>query len=115
MFYTSRKLDDPPRGRFWTLNQDGNVYPEMPLGPSATGFGWLDGRHKPFLDEGDSLDHGDSVGDSLLDAWVECVLKGIWQVIVIRNSLTRCPSWFTLPGLDGLHQALVPPCGAANV
>ena len=51
MFYTSKKLDDSPSGRFWTLIQDGNVYPEMPSVPSATGFGWFDGRNKPILDE----------------------------------------------------------------
>ena len=70
MFYKSKKLDDPPSGRFWTLLQDGNV---MPLVPPATGFGWSDGRNRPVLDEGDSLDPGDNVGDPLLDAWVECV------------------------------------------
>ena len=48
-FYTSKRLDDPPSGRFWTLIPDGNVYPEMLLVPSATGSVWLDGRNKPIL------------------------------------------------------------------
>ena len=48
-FHTSKRLDDPPSGRFWTLIPDGNVYPEMLLVPSATGFVWLDGRNKPIL------------------------------------------------------------------
>ena len=29
MFYTSKEMDDPPNGRFWTLTPDGDVYPEM--------------------------------------------------------------------------------------
>ena len=49
MFYTSKRLDDPPSGRFWTLIPDGNVYPEMPSVPSAKGLVWLDGRNKSIL------------------------------------------------------------------
>ena len=49
MFYTSKELDDPPNGRFWTLSPDGDVHPETLLAPAATGLVWLDGRHHPFL------------------------------------------------------------------
>ena len=38
MFYTSKELDDPPNGRFWTLIPDGDVHPEKLLAPSATGL-----------------------------------------------------------------------------
>ena len=43
MFYTSKELDDPPNGRFWTLTPDGDVHPD-----TATGLVWLDGKNQPF-------------------------------------------------------------------
>ena len=44
-----KKLDDPPSVRFWTLIPDSDVYPEMPLVPSATGRVWLDGRNLAYF------------------------------------------------------------------
>ena len=49
MFYTSKELDDPPNGRFWTLTPDGDVYPETLSVPSATGLVWTDGRRHLFV------------------------------------------------------------------
>ena len=49
MFYTSKEMDDPLNGRFWTLTPDGDVRPDMLLVPSAAGSVWLDGRNKPIL------------------------------------------------------------------
>ena len=75
MFYTSKRLADPPSSRFWTLIPDGSVCPEMPLVPSATGLAWLDGKNKPVLDKGDSLDPGDNVADPLPDGRVLSVQR----------------------------------------
>ena len=49
MFYTSKELDDPPNGRFWTLTPDGDMHPDTFSVPSATGLVWLDGKNQPIL------------------------------------------------------------------
>ena len=95
--HTSKKLNDPPSGRFRTLIQDDNVYPEMPLVPPATVIGWSTGGTNLFLT---SETLCTLVTTWAIPFWMRglSVFKGIRQVIGIRNSLTLCPSWFNLLG-----------------
>ena len=66
------------------------------------------------VDEGDSLDPGDIVADPLVDARVLSVQRNLVgdRRREFRNAV---PELVQSPLLDGLFQALVPSCGAANL
>ena len=66
------------------------------------------------VDEGDSLDPGDNVADALLDARVLSVQGNSAgdRHREFRNAVSELVQSLLL---DGLFQALVPSCGAANL
>ena len=66
------------------------------------------------VDEGDSLDPGDNFADPLLDARVLSVQRNSAgdRHREFRNAVSELDQ---SPLLDGLFQALVPSCGAANL
>ena len=48
-FCTSKELDDPSSGRFWTLSPDCDVHPETLLASAATWARMALWRHQPIL------------------------------------------------------------------
>ena len=54
MFYTSKEMDDPLNGRFWTLTLDGDVYPDTLFVPSANRVSVARGEEQTCSDDNDA-------------------------------------------------------------
>ena len=100
MLYTSKELDDPPNGRFWTLSPDGDVHPESLKAPAAAELVWVDGRQQLILTTMMVAGHRlvRVYGFGAQNAQFFSLVVAVWAVFVDLETEVSCEK-FETPGL----------------